>query len=298
MPALTILFACCRRDNRSLPGDFFLQILGSESSRGSQKQRQIMRSLPDDNLSYPVLLETRKSSGSGFYFRTDQKIFLVTAKHVLYGEDNKLRDTELKTTSYDKDLSITAPIEFFMDLTKLNIRENNLSDIALIEVAKISTENHITHWLEGVKKSKTNSKSNFVVVPPRNLKKFNDVLVSNDVFILGYPSSLGGLSNTQIEPKKPLLRKGIIAGKNMANGTIILDCPVYFGNSGGMAIEVEDVSSEIRYRVIGVVSQFVPFVEELKSKQLGYTNLNFENSGYSIVVPIDAILELAKETVN
>ena len=125
------------------------------------------------------------------------------------------------------------------------------------------------------------------------IKRFAEVLVSNGVFILGYPSSLSFPEDPQIEFKKPLLRKGIIAGINSTRKTIILDCPVYFGNSGGMAIEVEQVAmGQMKYRTIGVVSQFIPFIERLKSQQLGYTNLSFENSGYSVVVPMDVIFDL------
>ncbi|KKR76113.1 MAG: hypothetical protein UU21_C0018G0024, partial [Candidatus Levybacteria bacterium GW2011_GWA2_40_8] len=73
-----------------------------------------MRSLPDDNLSYPVLLETPNGSGSGFYFRTDKKIFLVTALHVLYQKENNtwsLNSDDLKLTSYDKFPNISEAIE-------------------------------------------------------------------------------------------------------------------------------------------------------------------------------------------
>lgn len=252
-----------------------------------------MRSLPDDNLSYPVLLEIGGGTGSGFYFRTDQKIFLVTALHVLYGDDKEtLRGTILKLTSYDHDINISTPIEKAVDLSKVRLRKNNAKDIVLVEIANISTQDQRMILLDGVQRLSSHV-GNIVVTPPKHLKKFADVLISNEVFILGYPSSLG--AHGQIELKKPLLRKGIVAGKNTSNETIILDCPVYFGNSGGVAIEVEEVGQGRKFRVIGVVSQYIPFVEQLQSKQLRYTNLNYENSGYSVAVPIDTIFDLTKE---
>jgi hypothetical protein len=123
-----------------------------------------------------------------------------------------------------------------------------------------------------------------------------DVLISNEVFILGYPNSIGMPGASQIEQDQPLLRKGIIAGVNNSNKTIILDCPVYFGNSGGLALEVEHLPNGGKnFRVIGVVSQYIPFVEQLQSVQLKYTNTNVENSGYSVAVPMDTIFELTKE---
>jgi hypothetical protein len=63
---------------------------------------------------------------------------------------------------------------------------------------------------------------------------------------------------------KPLLRRGIIAGKNEKVGTLILDLAVYPGNSGGPVVEVETVRSEKKFRVIGIMSQFVPIDESVQ----------------------------------
>ncbi len=254
-----------------------------------------MRQVPDNNLSAAVLLEIGNSTGSGFYFRTDKKIFLVTAKHVLFGKNSEnefLFSKFLKLTSYDKDLSKKQPLEHLVDLSLADIRKNDTRDIVLVELANISPQSHKVNFCKCVQKISSQG-GELVVVNPGTLKKFDDVLISNDAFIIGFPISLG--TAQQIEEKRPLLRKGIIAGKNHKLQTIILDCPVYFGNSGGIAIEIEEVSGGKRISVIGIVSEYIPFIEELKSK-LGYTNLNFENSGYSVVVPIDTILDLTKET--
>jgi hypothetical protein len=69
------------------------------------------------------------------------------------------------------------------------------------------------------------------------MRKFADVLISNDVYIFGYPSSVG--HSGQLDHTRPLLRKGIVAGKNEAKNTIILDCPVHQGNSGGLALQID-----------------------------------------------------------
>lgn len=260
-----------------------------------------MRDLPDDNLSYPVLVEIADGSGSGFYFHTEKKLFLVTALHVLYLDQDKkkaLRGSTVTLTYYDKDITIKSPAKLHIDLSSSKIRKNDLKDIALIEIADIALKDDGTFTINFVKgvQREGSSRVTLVAVPPKSLKKFHEVLVSNEVFILGYPSSLGSGEPPQIDPKQPLLRKGIVAGLNTKNETIILDCPVYFGNSGGLAIEVDSSPAHGRqFRIIGVVSQFIPFVEQLKSAQLGYTNLNFENSGYSVVVPMDTIYELTKE---
>jgi hypothetical protein len=258
-----------------------------------------MRYIPEDNLSYPVLIEIGTGSGSGFYFYSGNKLFLVTALHVLYKVDdlNKpLRGNLLKLTSYDRNPLIQTPIELHVDLTAAIIRKDNSKDIVLVEIANIRTagDRSALELLTGVRRLGTNETS-IVGVPTDHLKRFADVLISNESFILGYPNSLSSTQQPQIEPKKPLLRKGIVAGLNNSNQTIILDCPVYFGNSGGLAMEVEQIDlTQKRFWIIGVVSQFIPFIEEMQSRQMGYINRNFENSGYSVVVPIDTILELAK----
>jgi len=68
---------------------------------------------------------------------------------------------------------------------------------------------------------------------------------------------------------------------------------VYKGNSGGPVIEIEQVKlTKVKFRVIGIVSQFVPFAEQWLNVTHGYSNLVISNSGDSVVTPIDAVFEL------
>lgn len=73
------------------------------------------------------------------------------------------------------------------------------------------------------------------------LKHFEEVLTANTIYVFGYPTSLGIKEFPQIDPLRPLLRFGIIAGTNPARKTIILDCPSYTGNSGGPVLEVDQL---------------------------------------------------------
>jgi hypothetical protein len=128
------------------------------------------------------------------------------------------------------------------------------------------------------------------------VKKYDEILPSNEVFIFGYPTSLGISAKHQIDVTRPLLRKGIIAGKNEQNKTLILDCPVYYGNSGGPCVEVEEIDPGARkFNLIGVVSEFVPFEKKWINIRQGLVNTEIENSGYSIVEPMDAVLELVRK---
>ena len=102
------------------------------------------------------------------------------------------------------------------------------------------------------------AESGMLTVGMDTVKHFDEVLTGNDVFVFGYPTSLGLKSDPtrppQFDPSLPLLRKGIVAGKNPRLHTLILDSPIYFGNSGGPALEVEQDGLQRRFRVIGVVS--------------------------------------------
>ena len=122
---------------------------------------------------------------------------------------------------------------------------------------------------------------------PEAVRTYEQVLVGNDAIVYGYPRSLGGLSSDKqfdLDPLRPLLRKGLVAGLNETKRTIILDCPAYPGNSGGPAVEIEPDGFQRKFLVIGVVVEFVPWRA---------ANFPF-NSGYSVVEPMDGVLELIK----
>jgi hypothetical protein len=122
-----------------------------------------------------------------------------------------------------------------------------------------------------------------------NTKAYKDVLIGNDAVMLGYPSSLTSTSSIfgpQLDPLQPLLRGGLIAGVNEQNKTIIVDAPAYRGNSGGPVFELEQVDHFVNFKVIGVVSQFVALVEGGEDIGISF------NSGYSVIAPLDGILDL------
>jgi hypothetical protein len=254
-----------------------------------------MRDLPQNNLSYPVLITIGPGLGSGFLCTTPDKIALVTAKHVLFDKSGALVDQTASLTAYAADDQSTK-LEFRLDLPLLAknrlIRAHATADVAVIEIGTVDTADTGGADLHlGVSKAgEWPDGKNVVGCPSESYKKAADVLISNEVFLFGYPVSLG--QGLQLDRSRPLLRKGIVAGKTR-DGRIVIDCPVYFGNSGGLVVEVTHLAGKRIIHAVGIAVELVPFVEEIYSKQFAANvGLRIENSGYSIVEPMDRVLEL------
>ncbi|MCJ7600239.1 MAG: serine protease [Desulfobulbaceae bacterium] len=270
------------------------------------KAVQADREIPDDNLAYPVLISlSTGSNGSGFFLNNNDSIYLITASHVLFDETSgDLKSNQAKLLSYSCDPKETQRNIIQLDLKMLfesnRIKKHSSEDVTAIYIADAK-----------VKEGETGEKS-LNVVPgviiiehapsgilwgsSENLKSFKDVLTANTIYVFGYPTSIGMKEIPQIDPLRPILRFGIVAGTNPERKTIILDCPSYPGNSGGPVLEVEHFGlAERRFRVIGVVSQFIPFAETWVNVTHKYKNLTISNSGYTIAVSMDPVIELTSK---
>lgn len=251
-------------------------------------------SLPPEALSLPIKIAFKTGvSGSGFLLDYEStKLFLVTAKHVLYKEFDKneliLFGESITISVKDKDLAKIEPIKLEINLNEVKIKTSSIADICVIPLGDlIKDRNQTTGTVNFYKGVKLSGSFHFVTVPNRSLIVFEEIELSSDVFVSGYPVSL---QHPKVDFDQPLLRKGIVAGKNNKNKTIILDCPVYPGNSGGLAMQKIDNN----FKVIGIVTEFIPFLEIMRSMSFGYQNSNLENSGYSILIPAGHILDLVK----
>jgi len=259
------------------------------------------RDIPDDNLAYPVLIEgSNGNTGSGFYLNTEKATFLVTALHVLMATPEKLPEKLLSPgitcLSYAKNPSEKDMNLLSLDLETLkaagDVKWSNAHDVVVVRIG--NTTEKFVYPLHGVE-VKSQAKSGLLGVGTDNVKIYSDALVGNEVFVLGYPVSIGLQDIPQLDYKKPLLRKGIIAGKNDHSNTLVLDLPTYPGNSGGPVLEVESVGFKRNFRIVGVVTQSVP-VEESKHRSSLYSEItrSLGNSGYSVAVSMDSVLELIR----
>jgi V8-like Glu-specific endopeptidase len=263
------------------------------------------RAISGDNLAVSTLVSLESGiSGSGFYLQNGTNIFFVTARHVLLqktsGTNQILNVTNATFTSNDADPKESSRNVVSADLVKLlndgNIVSHTNHDVAVIRLGKFRNQTNTDWYLLPGAFFKESSKSGMVVTPLSGLKKIDEVLIPNAIYIIGYPRSL---DNPQFHPKiefdRPLVRRGIVAGINNTTKSIILDCAVYKGNSGGPVLQREESLTEWRMSIIGVVSEFVPLVEYWSNSYLGYSNMTVSNSGYAIAEPMDFVIELIEQ---
>jgi hypothetical protein len=259
--------------------------------------------VPQDNLAYPVLITLKDGAkGSGFFLNTPKSVYLVSAHHVLaeasvIDPQTQLykADADIETISYSKDFNDTGRNVLTINLHDVQ-QDNHLvvvptEDIIAVMIGTFgetpdAKEGTPISFVRGVTLREKTASSGIVGVPVEYVKKLDQSIVGNDVIMYGYPASLGIKQIPQLDPDRPLLRKGIVAGKNLQLHSLILDCPVYFGDSGGAVFEADREAFQIHYFLIGVVKEYVPFATATPTISILY------NSGYSIAVPMDNLLRL------
>jgi Trypsin-like peptidase domain len=256
-----------------------------------------MRQIPDDNLAYPVSVMAGNSRGSGFFLTSDTQILFVTASHVLFDQNtHDLLSDQATLTSYPIDQTLNERNILHLDLLSLlrlgKIKVDYSLDITVIYIGNRDAATQRLNTYANIVNLVESSQTGIVGVKADFTKLYNEVMVANNVYVFGYPVSLGLPHIPQLDFSRPLLRSGIVAGKNAASGSIILDCAVYPGNSGGPVLEVEQVGSEYQYRVIGVVTQFIPVVTDIFGVPAAGALVN---SGYSVVAAMDGVFALVKQ---
>ena len=267
------------------------------------------RAVPEDNLAYPVLLSLQtiigKSLASGFFINAPHAMYLVTANHFLSEIDTILRDPSTRqyrpdvnvtATSYSRDPSDNKRNSFLLNIRILDsngyLQTDPATDVMVIALGigdnlEKQTPRPITP-VAGVTLQETTNLGT-VGVSIDNIKKFDQVLIGNDVIMYGYPTSIGLANMPQLDPDRSLLRKGIVAGKNAQKHTLVLDCPTYQGNSGGPILEIDRELTQTKYFLIGLAEQYVPYA-------MGSPTVNIIiNSGYGIATPMDPVMKIVEE---
>lgn len=266
----------------------------------------LLNNIPDDNLGLSTLLSIGrgKSFGSGFRFKYMECNYLVTARHVLFDEHYNLRDNLLVLTCQSSSSNDENPLILEVELDKAKIEYSKTNDVAAILLGtnkKLYTSNVPLKEDKSEKKRLTQfipedyvqlmavGNKHIISVDSEATRLLADIKIGNDIYLLGYPMSIGLKNERLFDYEKPLLRKGIIAGKYIKENTFIIDCPSYFGNSGGPIIELGE---DNYYRTIGLVSRYIPYVVEWRNTREYISNKEYTNSGFTVCVPMDAVFEL------
>lgn len=252
--------------------------------------------LPLNNLSYPIRLEFKDSLATGFIMRQNEKIFLVSAAHSFYDDNEDLQE-QCIAISYTQDIRDNKTWEFNINIELIEsigyFFEHETEDVAAIHFANI--RDGLFFVCEGIEVIKSEDDI-LTVITEASLKTIDEVVISSDVYVLGYPSSIGLEDIPQIDFEKPLVKKGVVAGVNFDKKTIVLDCEIYKGNSGGPVIQsIQTALGTYEFKLIGIITELVPIKQDIKID--GYvesTGTAYINSGYSIAVSIDAILEMVQ----
>lgn len=276
------------------------------SALAAEEQPTAQRAIPADNLAYPVLVQVplagnpkMSAQGTGFYLNLPKHTYLITARHNVFkpGTDTLLGPRARLTSYGDRpgdqiDLSKRMNVE--VDLAAMQAADQLAHETGLdalgIPIA-IHTSNELTKLAKNV--SRGGSDAGLVGVGWRNTKRFDEILIGNDVFIFGYPTAIGLSKIPQLDYSRPLIRKGIVAGLNEKKRTIILDLAIYGGNSGGPVLEVHQTGPfSINYRVIGLVTDFIPTEGVTQATRSARNPDDVDNSGYSVAVPMEVVFEM------
>ena len=213
------------------------------------------------------------SSGSGFRIKHNEIDYIVTAKHVVYNKDVLLSDLWIKSRNY-----FGSDIDAFS--ARINLSQDNVFTFDDLDIVLIKLEPQFNYEIES-------SGVNISVAELDDTLNYDAISIGANIFLIGFPSSL--TVDDFYDVDRPLLRTGIIAGKNVNNDTFIVDSMAYYGVSGGPIVQID---SDHNIKIVGIVSRFVPFITEWKNKhEISISRQDFFNSGYVVCQPLDRVLE-------
>lgn len=267
--------------------------------------------LAEDIVNKTCLVESFEDSlkmGSGFFIQSeDQAMYFCTASHVLMkqSELGKLTSNLKKDKITIRYISSSGELgKYCFDISSAqknsNLKIDTVNDIVIFKVSDI-----ILKATSGDRKTYTSIFSPWTIsITDVSSQTFNrnqallydSVLISSVIYSVGYPTALV-INGNQIDFDYPLIKRGIIAGKNRKLRTIILDCDTHYGNSGGPVFAVD--GNEIK--IIGIMTKklFYETKDYAKDKNGKWTELEnlsvIGNSGYSVVAPYDFIESLLEE---
>lgn len=224
-------------------------------------------------------------------------MYIVTARHVLFSEkDNNYnlidKAVTIKTPDFIGGENTAGIYDIMLDETNTFYHEH--FDVGLIYLGSYYLTNGIKalhpSYDERVNKTMEPTERGLFYGEP-SACPLADVQVGADVYIAGYPITLGSNNYHDVfDMDRPVLRKGIISHVNYKRKHIIIDCMVFSGNSGGPVFEV-DKDGDSQKKLIGLVSKYIPYRQRYVIPNESIEHINYVNSGYALVVSMDHVIE-------
>jgi len=218
------------------------------------------------------------------------RTWLITNKHVLLNK----RKIFLKFNSLEGDTSKDYEINLYAKNGKVKWigHPNTETDIAVI-------------FINPNVLKKDGSKVVFFSEDSQSMnrqKMVDNMITEGDrVFVLGFPMGI-------VDEKRQYVfcRGGYLSRvrdfKEGKSNKFIVDATVFPGNSGGpviicpSALAIQGTKTIQKADLIGIVSKYLPYQDYAISRQTGRTRVVFEeNTGLSIIEPVDAILETVRK---
>jgi Trypsin-like peptidase domain len=262
-------------------------------------------SIPEVIVTGASLVQAGNSTGSGFFIQDSLSLYFVTARHVIMNEGvnpiTKKIEYRFMTPNIEIRWYARKAEESVSNLMIINAEElmksGNLVHGTKIEedfvVARIAQFTYVDSSLSLVNYStfvnRPGASSRIEGYPIYILAKFSETNIGDEVIMVGYPKSLGLKEIPQYDFNRPLIRKGLMAGKDIPRKNLIIDCPSYGGNSGGAVFAIKDEGFQSSFYLAGIVSSFIPLQETWINPSYGIQNSEFSNSGYSVVIPIEKV---------
>lgn len=259
---------------------------------------QVFGNIIERTIQPTVLIEVGKGSASGILVQdSTARISLITAKHVLFDSEtnfSKLNDNKAIVYLYAKDFRKDSATHFVLDLPKLiksnNLKVDSLHDILIVKLGFAENSGAVKYY-SGVYRAGHSVNYNPYYFDNNSIVFKDDLYLGEDLFVVGFPTSIGLKQIPQFDYYKPLLKRGAIASVSHTFDNYIIDCPVYHGNSGGPVFLERKGFDNYSLRLIGIVTQFIPLI----NKTLSQNDLTEQNSSYGVIVPIEYGLKLVYE---
>ena len=226
--------------------------------------------------------------GTGFlvgFHRDKDEVYLITNKHVV--QDQTILFIRFNTLDGTPANDFPFQIKDEKGLVQFSFHPNPQIDIVAVSLnldfLKSSNSSFDFYDLE---------KDIYTLDQMEN----NQLHEGSLVFALGFPMNL-----VDQDRQYPICRLGCISRISNAFDVenaidFLVDAQTFPGNSGGPIISRSECANTGKNsKLIGILCAYIPYKEMLYSKQTGQQrSLMEENSGLTVVHPVDRILEVVK----